>query len=389
MSSTPRRINGEGSVFRDADRGGWVGLLYVDGKRRKVRGKTKTDVSARLADLRKAAADGVVANGNVTVGAVLDVWRERTLANRTLEPKSRDNYDLALRVLDAEFGKVRLRTLDVARVERGLDRISTGAYGRGKPLSRRSLKLYRATLVQVLDLAVRRKLVAANSAVHAELTPTATVAVPRRALSESEAEALWDAVDGERLGPCWRLMLLTGLRPGEALGLCWDAVDIDGALLHVWRAVRLERGKARLVDTLKTAPSYRTISLPEPALELLRGQRRVVAALRLGVRTWITDDPGLVFPTINGTPWNPRNARDELKRGCAAADLPDVRPNELRHTAATILNGRGVPLELIADLLGHADTTMLGRIYRHRTCPSADAAVAPMTAVFGGRAATS
>jgi len=304
-----RRINGEGSVFRDTDRGGWVGLLYVDGKRRKVRAKTKTDVSARLAELRKAAADGVVANGNVTVGAVLDVWRERTLANRTLEPKSRDNHDLALRVLAAEFGKVRLRTLDVARVERGLDHISMGAYGRGKPLSRRSLKLYRATLVQVLDLAVRRKLVAANSAVHAEVTPTATPAVPRRALSESEAEALWDAVDGERLGPCWQLMLLTGLRPGEALGLCWDAVDIDGALLHVWRAVRVERGKARLVDTLKTAPSYRTISLPEPAVQLLRRQRGAVATLRLAARMWITDDPGLVFPTINGAPWNPKNAR--------------------------------------------------------------------------------
>jgi integrase len=380
-----RRINGEGSVFRDMDRGGWVGLLYVDGKRRKVRAKTKTDASARLAELRTAAADGVVANGNVTVGAVLEVWRERTLANRTLEPKTRDNYGLALRVLAAEFGKVRLRTLDVARVECGLDHIATGAYGRGKRLSRRSLKLYRATLVQVLDLAVRRKLVAANSAVHAELTPTAAPAVPRRALSESEAEALWDAVDGERLGPCWRLMLLTGLRPGEALGLCWDAVDFNSTLLHVWRAVRVERGKARLVDTLKTAPSYRTISLPEPAVELLRRQRGAVATLRLAARMWVTDDPGLVFPTINGTPWNPKNARNELKRACAVADMPDIRPNELRHTAATILNSRGVPLELIADLLGHVDTTMLGRVYRHRARPSADAAVAPMAAVFGGR----
>jgi integrase len=234
---------------------------------------------------------------------------------------------------------------------------------------------------------VRRKLVAANAAVHSELTPTATPAVPRRALSEAEAEALWGAVDGERLGACWRLMLLTGLRPGEALGLCWDAVDSEGGLLHVWRGVRLERGKARLVDTLKTAPSYRTISLPDPALELLSDQRRAVATLRVASRVWITDDPGLVFPTINGTPWNPKNARDELKRACAAADLPDVRPNELRHTAATILNARGVPLELIADLLGHADTTMLGRVYRHRTRPSADAAVLPMTAMFGRRVA--
>jgi len=350
-----------------------------------VRAKTKIDASAKLAALRRAAADGIVADGNATVKSVLDLWRERTLANRTLEPKSRDNYELALRVLGDQFGKIRLRTLDVAKIEAGLDRIATGVHGRGNPLSRRSLKLYRATLVQALELAVRRKLIAANPAVHAELTPTATPAVPRRALSEAEAEALWDALDGERLGACWRLMLLTGLRPGEALGLCWDAVDLDSALLHVWRAVRLERGKARLVETLKTAPSYRTITLPEPALELLGDQRLAVAELKLAARTWTTDDPGLVFPTVNGTPWNPKNARNELKSACSAAGLPDVRPNELRHTAATILNARGVALELIADLLGHVDTTMLARVYRHRTRPSADAAAAPMTALFGAR----
>jgi integrase len=49
-----------------------------------------------------------------------------------------------------------------------------------------------------------------------------------------------------------------------------------------------------------------------------------------------------------------------------------------------LLNDDGVPLELIADMLGHTSTAMLQRHYRHRVRPSADAAVGPMERMFGG-----
>jgi integrase len=81
----------------------------------------------------------------------------------------------------------------------------------------------------------------------------------------------------------------------------------------------------------------------------------------------------------------PSNVRRELSRICSAAGVPRITPNELRHTCATLLNDEGVPLELIADMLGHTTTTMLQRHYRHRVRPSADAAVGPMDGLFGGR----
>ena len=74
---TTRLSNGEGSVYRDGERGGWVGQVFIDGRRRKVRAKTKTDVLARLASLRRAEADGIVVNGNATVSRLLTLWRER------------------------------------------------------------------------------------------------------------------------------------------------------------------------------------------------------------------------------------------------------------------------------------------------------------------------
>ena len=70
-------------------------------------------------------------------------------------------------------------------------------------------------------------------------------------------------------------------------------------------------------------------------------------------------------------------------RICTDAGIERVRPHELRHSAASILSDQGVPLELIADLLGHVDVTMLARTYRHRLRPSADAAVDVMGRLFG------
>jgi integrase len=383
--SSRRRTNGEGSIYRDATSGGWAGQIFVDGRRRKVRARTRADVVRKLDKLKADTAAGIVVDGQATAGHMLEAWRERTMANRDLSPSSVSNYEWALRVLHHEFGKVRLRSLDVDRVELGLDRIATGegASSRGKPISRRSLKLFRSTLAQALDVAVRRRILAFNPARMAELTPTAARTSSRRALSPDEATALWHALEGERLGNLFRLMLTTGLRPGEALGLCWDAVDLDGGLLHVRRAIRRYGGRAELVDDVKTAGSWRTITLPAPAVAVLHDQHGVVRELRLAARVWALVDHELVFPTAQGTPWDPANVRDELTRICAAARIERVVPQELRHSCASILNDQGVPLELIADLLGHVDTTMLSRVYRHRLRPSANAAVEVMGRLFG------
>jgi integrase len=68
------------------------------------------------------------------------------------------------------------------------------------------------------------------------------------------------------------------------------------------------------------------------------------------------------------------NVRRELDRITSEADLPGVTPNELRHTAASNLSAAGVPIEQIADVLGHTDTAMLMEVYRHAVRPSIDAA---------------
>ena len=380
-----KRSNGEGSVFQDRERGGWVGLLTINGRRRKVRAATKVDVLTKLNRMRADADRGIIRpDGNATVQALLDQWAQRVMPNRELAPKSRENYGLALRVLGAEFGQDRVSKLNTARVERGLEHIATGMHGRGKPLGRRSLKLYRETLVQALDAAVRREQLSRNPAQHAEVPAVTATGRVRRALSADDARELWAVCDDGRLGAAFRLMLTTTLRPGEALGVCSDAVDWDTGELVLRRAVRLERGRAMLVEgaeNLKTMNAARPLIVPPPALDALRGQVARVAELRLAARRWPEPDPGLLFPTVFGGPWNPRNAGRELAALCELAGVPVVSPGELRHTAKAILDDAHVDPVVIRNLMGHSTEWMQDH-YGNRSRRAEDGHVEVMRDLF-------
>ncbi|HIG18129.1 MAG TPA: hypothetical protein EYQ31_13075, partial [Candidatus Handelsmanbacteria bacterium] len=74
--------------------------------------------------------------------------------------------------------------------------------------------------------------------------------------------------------------------------------------------------------------------------------------------------------------------RRDFGRLTEAAGLGHWSPNELRHTAVSLLSAKGVPLEHIADVMGHEGTRMTSLVYRHLMTPSIGAAVKPMGDLF-------
>lgn len=126
------------------------------------------------------------------------------------------------------------------------------------------------------------------------------------------------------------LILMTGLRRGEALKLRWSEVD-------------LERGLLALAST-KTGPSIR--ALPEPAVALLGSLPRS--------SEWVFPGSAGHF-TFLGRFWN---------RARAAAQLPDLRIHDLRHDFASRAVAAGVPLYTVSKLLGHTNPSTTAR-YAH------------------------
>ncbi len=371
-----RRAVGEGSLYFDASKDRWVGAVVIDDKRRKVLARTKTEARQKLDAMRsRVAAGDAIGSGNLTVKEILGTWQRRTVASRDLAPATVETYRWCCERLCDELGTRRIRTLTAEHVESAFDRLTAGDNDH-RTMGRAALIKARSTLGQALDEAVRRGHASRNVARMAVLTPDAARTKPRRSLTAVEARQLLDTILDHRLAALFIIMLCVGLRPGEAAGLTWDDCDVAAGRISIRHAVRVERRRAVLVDELKTTRSRRTITLPEHAADALRRHRQQHTAERLVARRW--DDDRLVFSTTVGTVLEPRNVARDLRTLTEQAGLGIWTPNELRHSAASLLSAAGVPLEQIADLLGHASTRMLESTYRHSVQPSIDAAVVAM-----------
>ncbi len=378
-----RRGRGEGALFFDADKNRWVGRITIDGQRRKVLAGTKTEARRRLDELRRSADQGLpITPGDITLGEVIELWQKKGLAGRSISDSQHTAHRWAAKILTEELGTRRLRSLRPEHVEQAFARrvngVSTASSKRsgrgrspGKPLSRESLVKVRSTLNQALNWAQRRELVARNIAPLVELPAAAAPRTIGRSMSRAEALRFIDAACESDLEAMWLLMLFLGLRPGEAAAVSWQDVDIDNGTIHVWRGRKVDSSGAAVVGSTKTPGSVRSLDAPEKVLAALDRQRdRQQDLAKLVGGTWANEDD-LVFTSPLGRPTDPKAVRNEFNRVAARAKL-DGRwtPNLLRHTAASLMADAGMPIEQVADQLGHRDLRMLQRHYRHRLRPT-------------------
>ena len=182
------------------------------------------------------------------------------------------------------------------------------------------------------------------------------------------------------------LSLLTGIRTEEARALRWAHVkDLDGdpaappsvpPHVAVWRSVRAHG------DT-KTERSRRTLGLPATAVQALRAWSGSQAGERLAAGDgW--QDTGLVFTSHLGAALDAGNVRKMFKRICTEAGIGDGwTPRELRTTFVSLLSHRGVSIEEIARLVGHASTRTTEVVYRRELRPVITTGAEIMDELFG------
>lgn len=379
-----RRGNGEGSLFRRAD-GRWVGMVALghgpDGRRRRVKvtGRTRAEARAKVADTLRKVQDGLpVGDQRTTLEEFLSDWLTHGLPSAARSSNTRDNYRWAVdKHIVPALGASRLRDLTADDVDALLDGMAVAG------LSRSSMARVHGTLKRALRYAERRGRVTRNVA---ELVDTPDGPVTRsRSLTVEQAKALLAAAEGDRLEALYVTGLMLGLRPGELTGLPWDAVDLDAAVLRVVQTLKRQRGEhgqVLLIGEPKTPRSRRSLDMPAMVVEALRAHRTRQLAERLAAgERW--HDRGLVFTTTTGAPIDPSNLRRGFQALCRATGLGHWHPHELRHSAPSILSAAGVPLEQIADVLGHDGPRVTAAVYRHVITPTVSADRAPMEQVFG------
>ncbi|MEW5921148.1 MAG: tyrosine-type recombinase/integrase [Bacillota bacterium] len=228
-------------------------------------------------------------------------------------------------------------------------------------LSPRTVRYAHSVLRSALNQAVKWNLLYRN--------PCDMVDLPKQqkkemqVLNPKEAAAFMEAVVYSPWKAFFSLLLASGMRPGEALGLKWPDVDFDQGRVHVQRALSRTKDGWRL-DEPKTARSRRQIPLPRTVLHDLKEHKRQQAAAKLKNPDY--QDHGLVFTSENGNPADLRHiVNRHFKPLLKDAGLPDIRLYDLRHTCATLLLMAGENPKVVSERLGHASVTMTLDTYSH------------------------
>jgi integrase len=382
-----KRGNAEGSIYKMKD-GRWRGAITTGWKlnaagkkvpiRKVITAATRHEVAEQMTNSLRDQHRGININpGRHTVGAFLAEWLENT-ARPSVRPKTYRSYEQMVRnhlsktvppekwkdkELDAVPGlkDVLLTKLTLPRLQRFFnEKLSAGN-------SPALVRYLRVVLRIALQEAVKGDLVPRNVA--ALTTPPRVEKKEPEPFTPEQAGRFLKAAMGHRLEALFTSALAVGLRSGECSALRWPDVDLDKAEItvrHTLQRVKQDGEKKAHLTLLppKSDKSRRKIETPAACVTALRAhQVRQEQEKALAGSRW--KETGHVFTSTIGTPIDDRKILKEFDALVKAAGLPKQRFHDLRHACISLLGAQGVPLKVIAEIVGHSDIRLTQNVYQH------------------------
>jgi integrase len=313
----------------------------LSGHRYSVYGRTAAEARSKLHELVHRHRLGELPALPPRRPLTLSEWAGQWLrdCDGRLRPRTVFTYRQAIAPLLALVGHLRLDRLEPLHFHYALSVL------REKGLGSRTLQQGYTYLRACLETARKLGLIASN--------PLARVPRPRHERQQAKDWGLEDMRawlraaldDGTPLASMLALMLLTGLRPGEASGLQWGDVDVEAATLTVRRSVTWA-GSQWHIGRPKSKAGERSIVLPSLALGLL------TRLPRQSIHLFWQDRP----------PYRLSGTMGEL---CQKANVPRRPAHYLRHCHASLLAASGLDVKTLQRRLGHAQASVTLGVYAH------------------------
>ncbi len=301
-----------------------------------------------------------VAPVDLTTGDYLTGKWLPSLGSEELSPNTLHAYKLHVKRINAHLGRIPLQKLSRSDVSVMAAKLASETSARGGILSPASRRAVLVVLHHALGDAVAAGLLRSNPA-HGVPRPKVRMA-ELHTWSRDELAAFLRATKDDRLSPLWRLLAMTGLRRGEALGLRWSDVDLAAGRLSIQRQ-RVTTDYEVMERPTKTDRG-RSVAIDAATVGALRdqSQRQLDDADEWG-DAWVGE--GHVFTREDGEPWHPDRITTLFAQAVKAAGAPSIRLHDLRHGWATLALGAGIHPKVVQERLGHANIAMTMDRYSH------------------------
>ena len=377
MSKSSRAANGSGYIRKRSD-GRWEGqssIGYEDttGKRirKSVYGKTQKEVRQKISKVSTGLDEGIYLEpSKLTLSDWLDIWlKEYTFDKKYSTVKG---YKAQIKKhIRPGLGKYNLGQINPMLLQRFFNNLAQPD-DEGNVLCPKSIKNVHIILSGIMQQAVENEMISSN--------PCKKVKLPKVfkkdivPLTDAQVKQFLEIVTYDEIyGTLLKVIVFTGLRLGEAMGLTWDCVDFEKGALNINKQLqrRPEKDGGSTLTSVKSGKPR--ILRPAPyVMDLLkvRYTEQVMQKSRAGDAWigWISEEEhkkALVFTNLNGGYITPKRVYLHFKSAAKEIGAPDARVHDLRHTYAVLSLQNGDDVKTVQENLGHASAAFTLDVYGH------------------------
>ncbi len=363
--TTKKRGNGEGSIFYDKSKEIWVASYHVNGKRKAVYARTKTEARQKLILAQSSIINGTYFEPSaITIEQWLNLWLNEYMIGKR-EPKTVENHENNIRNhIVPVLGNVKLKDLQPYQVQRLYNHVE-------KKLSARTVKLVHITLHSAIKQAVFNDMLIQNV--------TEKCVLPKhnpklsRALTTDEQRDFIMAIKNTPFELAFLFCLYAGLRRGEVLALQWKDINLETNRIRVNKTVSRvknlsasgeERKTEIIIKHPKTKSSVREIPFSKVLLPYIKNHRIRMTERKLAMGNNFNPEEYL-FTDTKGNPFDGGYLNTQFNK--ITNDLFELPAtiHTLRHTFATRGAESGVSMKTMQLLCGHSKIDITADIYTH------------------------
>ena len=274
-------------------------------------------------------------------------------------------YHQRLRVYRA-IGDTSMEKITVRQLQEFINSLSKDGANEvnGKPLSPKTVRHVLSLVSDIFAYAVRMGIARENPCVRVVLPKL--VRKEKKIYTVEETVRLMELLRKEpvKYRAFFYLLIYSGCRRGELLGLEWRDVDFANCLISIRRTSCYTPDRGTYTDTTKTEQSKRTLKLPQEVMDILCELREFqLRQADIFGDKWV--ESGRLFTKENGEPQHPNTSYHWLEKFCARNGLPFYGLQWFRHLFASLLVSNGVDIVTVSGVLGHSAVSTTSNIYCH------------------------